>query len=124
MQPHIAWRQTIAQPVDGAAHELDVLACETHFFLQLPEYRLLGLFAAPHSTLRKLPAPSTHATTQENLPRAAHQHDADVGAKAFRIDDVAHGSESATSNVRRDVANHASGSWFGNNATRGRICCF
>src|SRR6185437_495190 len=85
---HVARGQPVSQPASGVPEELDVGLLEPDFLIQLPEHGLLEALALTHATLRKLPAAPARAPPEEDLACAAHQHDADVRAKAIRIDDV------------------------------------
>jgi hypothetical protein len=48
-------RHLIAQPVAGAAHDLDVLLAQADLFLELAVHRLFGRLAVLDTPLRKLP---------------------------------------------------------------------
>src|SRR6185312_5900330 len=85
---HVARRQPVAQPASGVPEELDISLNEPDLLVELAENGLLETLALAHAALRKLPAAAARAPAEEDLARAAHQHDADIRAKAIRIDDI------------------------------------
>ena len=57
-------------------------------------------FPIAHSALRKLPA-TVGAAREKDLAIVADQYDADVGAKAFCIDDIFHAIVESATNCGR-----------------------
>src|SRR5690349_3866491 len=95
--PHVARGEPIVQPGGRLAEEHDIVAREADLLVQLAKERVLGLLAVAHAALGKLPAAAAGAPAEKHLPRAAHQDDAHVRAKAFGVDHITHAEvESAT----------------------------
>src|SRR4029077_9549260 len=67
-----------------------LFARKSDLFLQLAIQRLLRRLALAHTALRKLPATTASALSEEYLAGAAHQDDADIGSITLRIDPVVH----------------------------------
>src|SRR5882672_9099529 len=63
---------------------------EPDLFLQFAIQRLFDRLALAYATLRKLPATAAGSLAEEYLAIAAHQQDADIGAKTLGVDPVAH----------------------------------
>ncbi len=89
MSPRIAAdvpvRHLVAQPIPGPSHHADVVGVQADFFVEFPEHRLLGRFAAVYAALRKLPAVGAYALAPEHLVSLVEQDDADVRPKAVPV---------------------------------------
>jgi hypothetical protein len=75
----------VAQPVTGAADDLDVLGTQADLFFQFPEHRLFGGLAVLDAALRELPGVLAYALAPPHLVIGVEQDDADVRAEAFSI---------------------------------------
>jgi hypothetical protein len=83
-------RQAVAQPVPRRRQHLDVVTLQADLLLQLSIQRLLGTLVTTHAALRELPATPAGTAAEQHLPIVADQHDPDVGAKPFGVDEICH----------------------------------
>lgn len=78
-------RHLIAQPIPGAGNHANVVGMQAYFFVEFPEHRLFGRFAAVYAALRELPAVGAYALAPEHLVSLVEQDDADVRPKAVPV---------------------------------------
>ena len=78
-------RHLIAQPIPGSGHHANVVGVQADFFVEFPEHRLFGRFAAVYAALRELPTVGAYALAPEHLVSLVEQDDADVRPKAVPV---------------------------------------
>jgi len=88
---HVFRGKPVVHPTGRLANEIDILRREPDLFIQLAIRGFCEGLARANSALRELPAPAAYLPPEKYLALAMHQNDADVCAKAFGVDDIAHG---------------------------------
>jgi hypothetical protein len=81
----VALGNLVAQPVPGARDDAHMIRHQPDLFVQFPEHRLFGTFAAVDAALRELPAVRPDAFAPEHLVFLVEQDDADVRPEAVPV---------------------------------------
>lgn len=86
MLPYHTLRQAVMQPAIGHRNYAHISGFQPHFFIELAQHRLFGIFIRLNATLRELPCLLPDTPPPKNLASAVGQHNPDIRAKTFRID--------------------------------------